>query len=542
MADQDLAKDEQILSEDLEKVGNAPADKGFNTEGTAHQNELGPKPKRRHFFSPLDETYAAAVHEDAKTVEYTPEEDYKVKRKIDNVVLPLVICSYVFNQFDRTNIGNAHVLEEFNENFGITSNDKWTLALSIFYCGYCLLEMPANILQRHIGANRFFFLSLTVWGLASLSFVYSKGYGALLALRVILGIGEAGYYAGMIYYLSFWYKRHELAKRISLCMTGTFPGAIGVVKGLLAFGLVRAKTDLLTGWQFLFLIEAIPTILMALAILLFLPSFPFSATFLTPRERAIAQARLNRDHKPQSHGGLTGWQGFKAVILDYKAWLFMIIYASFNVGVATVSYFLPTLIKGLGFTSLQAQGLTVAPYAVGWFMVFFQAWHSDKTKDRGYHIMLSCAVSFVGYVILATSVHKSVGAAYFALFLVVGGNYSLFPLVMSWAANCFSPTSKRGVGVAFIVSIAFTVSISNCVSIASPQIYFDPETQFRKGHALSAACLFLSLSTTFVLRTLLAAKNKRNARRLSEMSEEEKEKLSQELEIPDWDPRYVFPT
>ncbi len=74
--------------------------------------------------------------------------------------------------------------------------------------------------------------------------------------------------------------------------------------------------------------------------------------------------------------------------------------------------------------------MTVAPYLVGWFMVFFQAWHSDRTRDRGWHIMLSCAVSFIGYIILATSVQKSVGAAYFALFLVVGGNYSLFPLVM----------------------------------------------------------------------------------------------------------------
>jgi hypothetical protein len=117
------------------------------------------------------------------------------------------------------------------------------------------------------------------------------------------------------------------------------------------------------------------------------------------------------------------------------------------------------LIKNLGFSSINAQGLTVAPYVVGWFMVLFQAWHSDKTRDRGWHIMASCAVSFIGYIILATSVQKSVGAAYFALFLVVGGNYSLFPLVMSWAANAFSPTSKRGVGTAFIVSI------SNCVSM-----------------------------------------------------------------------------
>ncbi|KAJ3907684.1 MFS general substrate transporter [Lentinula edodes] len=521
------------LDVDVEKRLSSSLPSDAEMEGTARQNELGPKLKRAHFFSPLDPAVAEAVNKDAETVEYTPEEDYKVKRKIDNVVLPLVICSYIFNQFDRTNIGNAHVITAFNENFGITDNQKWTLALSIFYVGYCLLEMPANVLQRRIGANRFFFLSLTFWGLASLSFVYAKGYGALLALRVLLGIGEAGYYAGMIYYLSFWYKRHELAMRVSLCMTGTYPGAIG---GLLAFGLVRAKTSLLDGWQFLYLIEAIPTLIMASMILFFLPPFPFFATFLTPRERAIAQARLNRDHKPQSHGGMNGWQGFKAVVTDIHAWMFMTIYASFNVGVATISYFLPTIIAGLGFTAINAQGLTVAPYIVGWFMVVFQAWHSDKTRDRGWHIMLSCFISFVGYLILATAVQKSVGAAYFALFLVIGGLYSLFPLVMSWAANTFAPTSKRGVGTAFIVSI------SNCVSIASPQIYFDPQDSYRKGHAIAAGCVFLSMLIAFLLHMRLSKLNKRNAQRLDLMTEDEKVSLGQVTEISDSDPRYVFMT
>jgi len=204
--------------------------------------------------------------------------------------------------------------------------------------------------------------------------------------------------------------------------------------------------------------------------------------------------------------------------------------------------FLPTLIKGLGFSSINAQGLTVAPYVVGWFVVFLQAWHSDRTRDRGWHIMLSSAISLVGYIILATSVQKSVGAAYFALFLVIGGNYSLFPLVMSWAANNFSPTPKRGVGTAFIVSV------SNCVSIASPQVYFDPEDSFRKGHAISAGCLFLSFCIAFALRTRLAYKNKKNeaiAATLSHTESGGKEETSQDVvgeEIPDNDPRFRFMT
>ncbi|KAJ3568707.1 hypothetical protein NP233_g5543 [Leucocoprinus birnbaumii] len=216
--------------------------------GTFYQEATVSRAKRHFFFSPLDQNLADAVHKDAERVQYAPEEERKVRRKIDNTVLPLVIVSFCFNQFDRTNMS------------AITTNQKWTIALSIFYVGYCLLEMPANILQRYIGANRFFFLSLTFWGLCSLSFTYAKGYAALLVLRVLMGIGEAGYYAGVIYYLSFWYKRYiapicgedccskrtrsELAVRISLGMTGTLPGAVG---GLLAFGLVRAQTSQLTG-------------------------------------------------------------------------------------------------------------------------------------------------------------------------------------------------------------------------------------------------------------------------------------------------------
>ncbi|KAF7342036.1 MFS general substrate transporter [Mycena venus] len=526
-------------TKDLEREGSDVSHP--NKEGEYHQSQLGPKPSRKHFFSPLDPAYADAVNRDAETVQFTEAEERAVKHKIDVVVLPLIVCSYIFNQFDRTNIGNAHTLAAFNNHFGITDNNKWTLVLSIFYVGY--------FLQRYIGANRFFFLSLNFWGIASLSVVYAKGYAGLLVLRVLMGIGEAGYYAGMIYYLSFWYKKHELAMRISLCMTGTLPGgnrsergSLGLKisltnrQGLLAFGLVRAKTSLLTGWQFLFLIEAIPTIIMAFVILLFLPSFPFSATFLTPRERAIAQARLNRDHKPQSHGGMTGWKGFKVIIADLNAWLFMTVYASFNVGVATISLFYvhAQLIKNLGFTAINAQGLTVAPYVVGWLMVVFQAFHSDRTRDRGYHIMLSCAISLVGYIILATS--HNTGAKYFAMFLVIGGLYSLFPLVMSWAANAFSPTSKRGVGTAFIVSI------SNCVSIASPQVYFDPEDDYRKAHAISAGCLALSFLAAFTLRTRLAWLNKRNAKRLAELGEKERKELEETEEIWDTDPRYVFMT
>ncbi|KAG6836072.1 hypothetical protein H0H93_011653, partial [Arthromyces matolae] len=321
---------------------------------------------------------------------------------------------------------------------------------------------------------------------------------------VFLGIGEAGYYAGMIYYLSFWYKRHEIAFRVrhvplsctwngvinlelSLVMNGPLAGAIS---GLLAFGLVRAHTSVLAGWQFLFLVrspqphslsstltlpmqvEAIPSIILAFAVLFYLPSFPFAATFLSPRERAIAQARLNRDHRPRSHGGMAGWQAFKAIITDLNAWLFTVAYCGFAMATTSISYFVPTV-------SLSPSTLTI----------------------------------------------------------------SLYTITMSWAASTFSPTSKRGIGTAFIVSI------SNCLAIvilkvfsalsAAPQIYFDPEDKFRKGHAITAGCVFVSFIGAVALRARLISRNQEKAKMLARMTSEEKVVPEME-ELWDSDPRYFF--
>jgi len=277
---------------------------------------------------------------------------------------------------------------------------------------------------------------------------------------------------------------------------------------------------------------------MATVLLLFLPSFPFTATFLTPREKAIAQARVDRDHRPTSHGGMNGWQGLRAVLLDINAWLLMVIYVGFNIGTATSTYFLPTIINGLGFTALDSQGLTVAPYVFGYFFTVGQALHSDRTGDRGWHVMVSAAVACIGYVILAICSQSSVGASYFALFLVIAGNFSLFPLVMSWAANTMSPTSKRGVGTAFIVSAA------NCVSIAAPQIYFDPEDKFRRAHGIAAGCLFVTFLTAFILRTRLVILNRRKAALLSSMPEKQDEPREEDAfkEYPDSDPMFKYMT
>lgn len=509
-------------------------------EGTHHQSVLRSSAKLQKapsgLFSALDLDYADAVHRDAASVVFLEKDERAVRRKMDTRILPMIFCGFMFNRLNRSNIGNTHIIESFNDTYEVTSNQRYTLSLSIYYVGYCLVGIPAIVWQRRIGANKFFFASIAFGGLASLSFVYAKGYPALVVLRLLLGIGDAGYQAGMIYYLSFWYKRHELAMRVSLTLSVALTGAVG---GLLAFCLVRVNTHILSGWQLLILSEAVPTLLTAMAILLFLPAFPFTATFLSPREKSIVQARVNRDHKPQSHGGMSGWQGFKCIIADPHAWMFTLIYASFNMGPATIIYILPNLIENLGYSPLNSQVLSAAPYALSYFLVFVLARHSDHRQERGWHIMGACLWSTIGYIILATTTGKTKVVAYLALFQVVSGVFSLQPLVMSWAANTFSPTSKRGVGSAFIVSV------SNCLSVIAPQIYFDPEDGFRKGHAICAGCLFFSFCVTFVLHSRFKYLNKKNRDSLPVPFTPKGNTIIPDddtTEIWDNDPRYIFTT
>ena len=228
-------------------------------------------------------------------------------------------------------------------------------------------------------------------------------------------------------------------------------------------------------------------------------------------------------------------------------------------------------------------------------MVLFQAWHSDKTRDRGYHIMLSTGLATVGYIVLAALATRgdtggSIGGRYFALFLVVGGLYSLFPLVMSWAANVFSPTSKRGVGTAFIVSISNCVSMCVAPFLSFPfisaarrlaprgcmltsdipaahvqcvaadllrlggQLPEGPRDRCGVSGALRCrtdvevdlprSCVFASFLAAFLLRTRLARMNRRNAEAVRAMGAQETKAAGQGRaeEVWDNDPRYVFMT
>ncbi|KAF7329960.1 MFS domain-containing protein [Mycena kentingensis (nom. inval.)] len=485
------------------------------TDGTLHQSRVKPRSK---FLRPSS-NYADAVQWDSEQVVYSGKEEDAVKHKLDRMILPLVALGTIFNQLVQN----------------VSNNRRWTVALGVFYALFVFTQLPSNVLLRRIGANRLYFLAMSLWGLCTVLTAFARGYSSLILLRIFLGLGQ-GTYSGILYYLTFWYKRDELAKRYALAASFSLPGSIG---GLLAFGLVRIHTAHLSGWQILVIAEGVPTILLAFTILLFLPSYPYSAWFLSPRERAIAHARLQRDQRPQATGGPPTWDAVKAVLRDLNAWLLLLAYSTQNVGVVSMTYFIPTIINRLGFSPLTTQGLTAAPYATALLANFLITSNSDRTRQRGLHAMSASLLAFTGYIVLIFTrnmpVRVSTACGYFALFLVVVGNTAVSSLLFAWMANTLAPTSKRGVGTAFILA-------SNIISIASPQIYFDPEDNFRKGFAIAASCAALSCLSSATLRVRLSRLNDRNTALCAALAPETV-KQAEELqlgEIADTDARYRF--
>jgi len=181
-------------------------------------------------------------------------------------------------------------------------------------------------------------------------------------------------------YFSYWYTKSEISKRIALFIgAGALAGAFG---GLIAYGVARIEHPKLEPWRVLFLIEGCPSVLLAICVFLFLPSRPQTSRYLTENERTLAITRLNADSLNEGNSGID-WSGVKRAFLDWKIYAIALAYSCMNLTLGSVSGFLPTIIKGLGYTAAQAQLFTVPPYAVALVFTMILSTLSDRFRSRG---------------------------------------------------------------------------------------------------------------------------------------------------------------
>ncbi|KAJ5609257.1 hypothetical protein N7528_009824 [Penicillium herquei] len=409
--------------------------------------------------------YRATLSEEEKIIER------QLLRRIDSLIMPLVVLVYLLNYIDRNNYAAAK-LQGLTEELHLTDTQYQT-CLSILFVAYILMQIPSNLLLNYMGRPSVYLgFFTTAWGLVSTLTSQVKGYGGMAACRFILGLVEAPFFAGVLFYLSKWYTKKELAFRMSLFYSGSLiSGAFG---NLIAAGILsglKGKQGL-SAWQWLYIIEGSITMFVGLVICFLLPDFPETWKLLSPEMRRVAERRLAveaAEADVDEEGGMSQIKGFKLAMTDIKTYALALGYMCIT-GAAGFQNFFPTLAETLGYNKTISLLLVAPPYV---FMVFYSlthSWLSDKFEKRFWFFVYPIPITIVGFVIFMTV--GEFGPRYFSMFLMIfvfAQNGSLY----SWIANAIPrPPAKRAAAYAFINALG------NSASIWTPYTYLESEAPY----------------------------------------------------------------
>jgi len=351
------------------------------------------------------------------------EED-AVFRKISLRVMPLVLIAYVFAFLDRINIGYAQLQMKQDLAF---SDAVYGLGAGIFFVTYLLFEVPSNLLLEKIGARLTFLRIMVLWGLTSAATAFVSAPWQFYAIRLMLGIFEAGFFPGIILYLTYWYPSQRRGRVTGLFLFGM--PITGVLGGPLSGTIMSGMEGLggMHGWQWLFIVEGLPTVLMGFLLYRMLPNKPAEASWLDDAEKETVRAAMSADHKDDAAHG--GHGKLLAALADPMTYVLAFIYFCCACAVYTMTFWLPTMIKGIGIASLSTIGwFTAVPYFFGALGVLIVSRSSDRFGERRWHVGGTLAI---GVIALASTSFAGLGVGAvmtllcIASFFIFGGG-SLF--------------------------------------------------------------------------------------------------------------------
>ncbi|KZV65831.1 MFS general substrate transporter [Peniophora sp. CONT] len=397
-------------------------------------------------------------------------EQRRIWRKLDLRLLPFVSLLYLFSFLDRANIAAVFFVR--------------FVAASI---PYAIFEIPSNIALKIFRPSIWIPAIMLSWGIVMACMSRVESFSGLLVARVVLGMTETGLFPGVTYYISLWYPRRLQAKRVALFFSsGSLAGAFG---GILAYGIERLDgRGGLHGWQWIFLLEGLMTVILAMLSFFFMHDYPETATFLTEEERAFVVTTLKAESMGQStHVSATFvWQA----LLDWKSWVQVGMYIGVLVPVFAVALFMPSIIAELGFANAEAQLLTIPPFIAGCALTIVAGIYSDRIQRRGIFCLGGALLAMVGYIIAYTT--SAPGPGYTSTFIATCGVYPVIAVALAWAGGNAGGDLKRG------VVIAMVIGISNLGGICSSFIYYDPPL-YHHGHGTMLGFLGLSVICCCIL-------------------------------------------
>jgi Sugar phosphate permease len=397
-------------------------------------------------------------------------------------LIPFMGLLYFVAFLDRVNIGFAALT--MNADLGLTPH-MFGFASGIFFIGYVLFEVPSNIVMERVGARLWIARIMLTWGLLSAGTAFVSSPNQLYVLRFLLGVAEAGFFPGMILYLTYWFPAAWRARILSAFMIALpVSSAIG---NPVSSALLSLQAYGLHGWQWMFLLEGVPAVLCGVAVLVFLRDGPNKAAWLTNEEREWLRGELARERST-----LTA-QSSLAALSEPRVWLLGLVYFGMVTSLYGLGFWLPQIVKGFGnLSNLEVGFVSAIPYAVGALTMYLWGRHSDRTGERTWHIALPAFVGAVGLV-LSAYVSGTPLLALAALCVTAMGCYAALPVY--WTL----PTSMLAAGAA-AAGIALANSIGNIGGFLGPTLVgYITEATGSYSAGLFALAAFIAGSGVLVL-------------------------------------------
>ncbi|KAJ5390513.1 uncharacterized protein N7496_001581 [Penicillium cataractarum] len=481
----------------------------------------------------------------AAHIELAPAEYKKLLRKIDYHVIPMLTILYLLSFLDRGtwcelnmigNIGNANV-QGLSTSLGLVGN-QYNWCLTIFFFPYSFTEPLCNLLLVRLKPSIWLPSIMVAWGIVTTLTGIVQSYTGLMVARFFL-------VPGLAFYVSLWYPHADAQFRLALIfasasMAGAFSGLLAYLIGMMD------KVGGLEGWRWIFILEGMLTVIVAIISFFYVWDEPATANFLTDHEKealldALQPTRIAQSTNPQlGHGHSFKWKQVMAALLDWQAqvtadkmfcrpssiawdigeWLACAVYA--------LSLFLPTIIKGLGYTAAHAQLLTIPVYAAATIACISVGYFSDKTGKRSFFTFICYGAVMVGYLIAVAPAKFIPGLTYAGCFIAACGIYPdiadssriiAIPGLLVLSSNNWAPNGKRAVGM------AIQMGFGTMGGAAASNFYRSSDApRYRLGHILVLVFAVLGLSsmaTYYIICTKVNAKREAEADRVLQYTDEE---------------------
>jgi ACS family tartrate transporter-like MFS transporter len=408
-------------------------------------------------------------------------------RKVQIRILPFIFSLYIVAYLDRINIGFAALT--MNKELAITSQ-QYGLIFGIFFFGYFFFEIPSNLLLHKIGARVWIARILISWGIVAMLTGFARTVQQLYVARFLLGLAEAGYFPGIVLYLTYWFPQREQARAVALLLVGL---PVTTILGAPFSGLILDHVHWLgvSSWRWLLILEGIPSIVFAFLTYFLLPSRPQEAKFLTADEKEWIQAELGREEqqKLEQHR----YSVFQT-LGSGRVWHLVLIYFGMTIGVSALQSWAPQLLKSLSgrYSNGMIGLLLTIPSLVGLVAMIFVSRSSDRMLERRYHVAIPAIIAGIALALMGTT-RSPFYSVTLLTFLAIG--------VYSFLGPFWALPSEFLTGFSAATGIALINSIGNLSQLVGP--YMIGTIAMRTGNlytGLAIAGVPLFISATLVLR------------------------------------------